>query len=104
MGSGIEAAQIGKVQVQQVSLAIRTFLNSVVVKHYQVTVTAHVNVQFDGINGKRECIAKCGQGILWGKVGAATMGDSLHGFRHSSVSVSFRCNKVLLYSMATYIH
>ena len=51
VGGGVEAAQIGKIEVKDVARAIGAFVDGVVVKDDGVAIPAHLYIKFNGVNG-----------------------------------------------------
>jgi len=77
VGGGIEAAQVGEIEVEDVAMPVGELVDGVVVKNDGMAIAAHMNVEFYGVNRQGEGVAKCRQRVLRGKMGAATMGNSL---------------------------
>src|SRR5690348_11264023 len=90
MRGGVEAAQVVKVQVEDIACPIGQLFNGIIMKNDGVTIARHMHVEFYGIDGKGECIAKRGQRILRGKLGTAAMGDKLDGMFHRWLTSSFK--------------
>ena len=51
VGGGVEAAQIGKIEVEDVACAVSEFVDGVVVKDDDVAIPAHLYIKFNGVNG-----------------------------------------------------
>ena len=51
VGGGVEAAQVSEVEVEYVAGAVGATVDGVVVKDDGVAVSAHVYVEFDGVDG-----------------------------------------------------
>ena len=51
VGGGVEAAQIGKIEVKDVACAVGEFVDGVVVKDDGVAIPAHLYIKFNGVNG-----------------------------------------------------
>src|SRR5207248_11446995 len=77
MGGGVEATQVGKIEVEDVPAAIGLFLDGVVVKDDGMTIAAHMHVKFDGVNGQGEGLATCREGIFTCESRAAALGDAV---------------------------
>src|ERR1700680_1292495 len=74
MRGGVQAAQVVKVQVEDIALAIGELLNRVIVKDDGATVPRHMHIEFDSIDGEIERVAKRGQCILRSEVRTAAVG------------------------------
>ncbi len=97
VGGGVEAAQVGKIEVEDVSGAIGSFVDGGVVKDDGVPIPTHVYVKFDGVNGQGEGITKSGECIFRGKMRASAMGNSLNAVTHRWYSTSPLDRKTMLY-------
>ncbi len=82
--SGIEAAQVGEVEVEDVAMAVGEFVDGVVVKDDGTAIAAHVNIKFYGVDWLGEGVAKGGECVLRGEMGAAAVGDALYVVIHKS--------------------
>ena len=90
VGGGIEAAQVGKVEVEDVAMAVGEFIDRVVVKDDCMTIAAHVDVTFYSVDGEGESVAKGSQGVFRSEMGAAAMGDALYRVSHRVVALQHR--------------
>src|SRR5450759_3274110 len=98
---GIEAAQIGEVEVEDVAMAVGAFVDGVVVKDDCAAIAAHVNIKFYGVDWQGEGVAKGGECVLRGEMGAAAVGNALYvvihrvvAFRWSHFWVVYRINHI----------
>src|SRR5579859_6521114 len=64
MRGDVEAAQFVKVQVEDIACPIGKLFNRVIMKDDGMTIARHMHVEFYGINGKGERVAKRGQRVL----------------------------------------
>src|SRR3989442_425156 len=97
VGSGVEAAQVGTIEVEDVAGAIGPFVDGGVVKDDGVPIPTHMYVKFDGVNRQGEGITKSGECIFRGKMRASTMGNSLNVVTHRWCSTSPLDRKTMLY-------
>ncbi len=97
VGSGVEAAQVGKIEVEDVAGAIGPFVDGGVVKDDGVPIPTHMYVKFDGVNRQGEGITKSGECIFRGKMRASAMGNSLNAVTHRWYSTSPLDRKTMLY-------
>ena len=51
VGGGVEAEQVGKIEVEYVACAVGEFVDGVVVKDDGVAIPAHLYIKFNGVNG-----------------------------------------------------
>ena len=82
VGSGIEAAQVGKVEVEDAAMVTGEFVDGVVVKDDGMTIAAHVDITFYSVDGEGESVAEGGKGVFWSEMVATTMGDALYMVTH----------------------
>src|SRR2546425_11940612 len=75
VGGGVEAPQVGEIEIKDIALSIGTFLHGIVVEDDGMTVATHMNIKLYGIDREVECIAERGQGIFEGKMRAAQLGN-----------------------------
>lgn len=90
VGSDFEAAQVGKVEVEDVAMAVGEFVDGIVVKDDSMTIAAHVDVTFYSVDGEGESVAKGSPGVFRGEMGAAAMGDALYRASHRVVALHYR--------------
>ena len=98
VGGGVEAAQVGKIEVEDVAGAIGSFVDGGVVKDDGVPIPTHVYVKFDGVDGQGEGITKSRECIFRGKMRASAMGNSLNVVTHRWCSTSPLDRKTMCYT------
>jgi hypothetical protein len=94
MGRSVEGAQVREIEIKDVALTIRSFLNGIVVENDGVPIATHMHIKLNRINGQRKSITKGSQRILWSEVRATPMGNALkmrcHGIFKTSLIWSDR--------------